>query len=117
MLKTFVVPSCEITAAERLPVTLATLSSSVAVPILTVTPLAMFAAVRFAHTTASIVCAPDRYCPPATVWALELGVIVAAALLLMLPVISVPFTKAFLPDRMSPPRTRAASANSLTRIR
>ena len=61
MLRTFVVPSCEITAAESDPVTLATLSSSVAVPILTVTPLAIFAAVRFVQITASMVWAPLRY--------------------------------------------------------
>lgn len=62
MLNTFVVPSCEITAADRLPVTDATQSSSAEHPIFTVTPFAMFAAVRFVIVTARMVCAPERYC-------------------------------------------------------
>lgn len=50
--RTFVVPSWEMTAEVRDPVTDVTQSSSAAQPILTVTPFAMLAAVRFVTVTA-----------------------------------------------------------------
>ena len=92
MLRILVTPSCEIVGLDKVPVTEVTLSSSVAVPTLTVTPDLMFSAVRLAQTTASIVCAPERYCPDAMLWDEPDGVIVSADLLLILPVTLLPAT-------------------------
>ncbi len=70
----------------KLPVTLATESSSLAVPTLTVTLFAMFAAGRFDVVTASIVWVPVRYVPLAIVCDVFFDVIVAAPLVVTLAV-------------------------------
>ena len=70
----------------KLPVTLATESSSLVVPTLTVTPFAMFASVRFDIVTASIVWIPIRYVPLAIVFDIFFGVFVAAPLVVTLAV-------------------------------
>ena len=63
----------------RLPVTLVILSSSAASPILTVTPLAMFAADNPDTVTPRMVCVPVRYVPDAIVWSeLDTSYVVAA---------------------------------------
>ena len=66
IVRTFVVPSCDTVAEVNSPATLKML-----------TPALMYCPCRLASPL--MVCAPVRYCPAAIVWSLVVGVMVAAA--------------------------------------